>query len=170
MSIVFESQIEKYGNKGEKTGWTYILIDIHKAKQLNPTRKTSFRVKGLLDSLPIEGISILPIGDGHFILPLNLTLRKLLKKRVGDKIKVNISIDVTPYIIDPDFVDCLSTESEAYTFFKSLPESHQKYFSKWIQSSKTSETKAKRIAEAVWALSKKRGYADMIRSRKSNNL
>ena len=79
MSIVFESQIEKYGNKGEKTGWTYILIDIHKAKQLNPTRKTSFRVKGLLDSLPIEGISILPIGDGHFILPLNLTLRKLLK-------------------------------------------------------------------------------------------
>jgi hypothetical protein len=49
-------------------------------------------------------------------------------------------------------------------FFKTLPGSHQRYFSKWIDSAKAVETKAKRIAWAVTALSKKQGYAEMLRS------
>jgi hypothetical protein len=170
MAIFFETQIEKYGRNGEKTGWTYILLDTRLAEQLNPAKKISYRVKGFLDKVSIQGASILPIGNGQFILPLNLTLRKLLKKKAGDIVLVNLSLDESQYSIDDDFVDCLSAEKEAYTFFKNLPESHQKYFSKWIQTARTSETKANRIAEATIALSKKMGYAEMIRNRKRDKL
>jgi len=170
MAIFFETQIEKYGRNGEKTGWTYILLDTHLAEQINPVKKISYRVKGFLDKVSIHGASILPIGNGQFILPLNLTLRKLLKKKAGDTVLVNLSLDESQYSIDDDFVDCLSAEKEAYTFFKNLPESHQKYFSKWIQTARTSETKANRIAGATIALSRKMGYGEMIRSRRREKL
>lgn len=170
MSIVFETQIEKYGTNGEKTGWTYIFLDAHQAEILNPTKKKTYRVKGRLDKVSIQGTNILPIGNGRFILALNLTLRKQLNKKVGDTVLVNLSVDESQYVLDEDFVDCLKEEGKAYTFFKTLPESHQKYFSKWIQTSRTSETKAKRIVEATIALSKKMGYSDMIKSRKRDKI
>ena len=39
----------------------------------------------------------------------------------------------------------------------------QTYFSKWIESAKTEETKANLIARAVTALSRKLGYPEMMR-------
>jgi uncharacterized protein YdeI (YjbR/CyaY-like superfamily) len=63
-------------------------------------------------------------------------------------------------------MDCMADEPVALQFFKTLPGSHQKYFSKWIDSAKTVETKARRIAWAVTALAKKQGYGEMLRSHK----
>jgi len=39
----------------------------------------------------------------------------------------------------------------------------RKYFSNWIESAKTDETKTKRIAQTINALSKKWDYGQMIR-------
>jgi hypothetical protein len=47
-----------------------------------------------------------------------------------------------------------------------LPKSHQKYFSNWIESARTESTKAKRIAQAVNALSIGLGYGEMMRMNK----
>ena len=66
----------------------------------------------------------------------------------------------------PDFTDCLKDEPGAVTFFKSLAKSHQDYFIKWIESAKTDQTRIKRIAQSVSALSRKKGYGEMIRSLK----
>jgi hypothetical protein len=57
------------------------------AVQLNPSSKKSFRIKGKIDSVPVEGLALLPMGEGDFILALNATLRKKIKKIIGDKIK-----------------------------------------------------------------------------------
>nr|MBP8244154.1 YdeI/OmpD-associated family protein [Chitinophagaceae bacterium] len=51
----------------------------------------------------------------------------------------------------------------AKAFFESLTGSHQRYFSKWIDSAKTEPTRVKRITMAVNALAKKWGYGEMIR-------
>ena len=67
-------------------------------------------------------------------------------------------------------MDCLADEPAAIEFFKTLAGSHQRYFSKWIDSAKTIETKTKRIAWAVTALAKKQGYGEMIRSHSKKNL
>ena len=60
----------------------------------------------------------------------------------------------------------LNDEPGAFEFFKTLPGSHQRYFSKWIDSAKTEPTKAKRIAQTVNALAKNLGYAEMLRALK----
>jgi uncharacterized protein YdeI (YjbR/CyaY-like superfamily) len=65
-----------------------------------------------------------------------------------------------------EFVECLNDEPRALDFFKTLPRGHQNYFSKWIESAKTENTKAKRIAQAVNALAKKQGYGEMLRALK----
>jgi len=67
-------------------------------------------------------------------------------------------------------MQCLSDEPVALDFFNSLPGSHKKYFSKWIESAKTSETKANRITRAVVALSRKMGYGEMMRMNRNEDL
>jgi uncharacterized protein YdeI (YjbR/CyaY-like superfamily) len=62
----------------------------------------------------------------------------------------------------------LKEDLDAFSYFKTLPKSHQQYFSKWIESAKTSQTKTKRIVLAITALSKKQGFGEMIRANKSN--
>ena len=51
--------------------------------------------------------------------------------------------------------------------FNSLAGSHRNYFSKWIDSAKTEQTKTKRIAMALSALSRGLGYPEMMREDKA---
>ena len=44
-----------------------------------------------------------------------------------------------------------------------MPGSHQKYYSKWIESAKTDQTRAKRIAMAVNALATGLDFGGMLR-------
>jgi uncharacterized protein YdeI (YjbR/CyaY-like superfamily) len=61
-------------------------------------------------------------------------------------------------------MDCLADEPGAREFFQTLPGSHKRYFSKWIDDAKTEPTKTKRITLAVNALAKHRGYGEMLRA------
>lgn len=159
----FTTTIHRFESKGEKTGWTYIEIPADVAQQLKPGNKKSFRVKGKLDDFKIDGIALIPMGGGIFIMALNADLRKGIGKRKGAILKVQLSADEKDFIFNSDFMDCLADEPKAKSFFESLTGSHQKYFSKWIDSAKTEPTKVKRITMAVNALTKKMGYPEMIR-------
>lgn len=163
--IRFTAPILKFDKKGEKTGWTYIEISAAHAQQLKPGNKQSFRVKGNLDNFSFTQTALLPMGDGDFILPLNAAFRKAIRKREGASVAVMMEVDNTPLALSTDMLECLADEPKALAHFKSLPKSHQNYFSKWIESAKTEPTKAKRIAQAVSALAKGWGFAEMIRSR-----
>lgn len=167
--LTYKTTIKKFAEMGEKTGWTYIEISAEQAAVLNPGVKTSFRVKGKLDALNIRQIAIIPMGEGDFIMPVNATMRKALKKREGSQIDVILSLDKSPFIFSEDFILCLQDEPEAYTFFNTLAGSHQRYFSKWIDSAKTIETKSKRIVMAISALKMKQGYGEMLRANKKTN-
>jgi hypothetical protein len=164
--ITFKTTIQKFGKQGEKTGWSYIEISKTRAEKLNPGVKTSFRVKGKLDDFAIEKTALLPMGEGSFILPMNATIRKATGKKHGDSIVVAFELDERPLKPSSDFMRCLKDDDRAYHFFQTLPKSHQNYFSKWIDSAKTSETKAKRITMAVIALNSNQGYSEMMRANK----
>jgi hypothetical protein len=166
--IAFKTKILKFAQQGEKTGWSYIEINKRQAEQLNPDNKKSFRVKGKLDEFKIEKIALLPMGEGKFILPMNATLRKGTGKTAGDSITVQLDIDKRMLTPSADFMECLKDDQRAYDYFMSLPKGHQNYFSKWIESAKTTPTKTKRITMAVIALSTGQGFAEMIRANKSN--
>ena len=50
---------------------------------------------------------------------------------------------------------CLKDELNAYTFYKSLPESEQIFYIRWVYSAKKDETKIDRLAKTVERLAKK---------------
>lgn len=162
--IRFTTTIKKFENKGEKTGWTYIEIPPDLAMELKPNNKKEFKVKGTLDEHVIKRVSLLPMGGGIFIMPLNANMRKAIGKREGAMLTVKLTEDKSEFIFDADFITCLADEPKAEVYFQSLTGSHQRYFSKWIEGAKTEPTKAKRITQAVNALSKKMGYPEMIRA------
>lgn len=168
--VQFIATILKFDRQGEKTGWTYIEIPDSIAQKLKPDTKRSFRVKGKLDEYAIKGIALLPMGGGSFIMPLNGTIRKGIRKSKGARLQVKLEFDEEPLKLSGDLLECLSDEPKALAFFKSLPKGHQNYFSKWIESAKTEQTKAKRIAQTVTALAKEEGYGEMLRSLKNNRI
>jgi hypothetical protein len=162
--ISFSTAILKFGKMGEKTGWTYIEITQEQAQILFPNNKKSFRVKGKLDEYKIKSVALIPMGEGEFIMALNAEMRKKTGKKEGDKLKVHLEIDKDEYELDVDLVACLNEEKDASKAFYDLPRSHQNYYSKWIQTAKTSPTKAKRIAQTIQAMLTGMTFAEMLKS------
>ena len=160
--VSYTALIQKFGDKGEKTGWTYIEIPADIAQQIKPHYKKGFRVKGSLDKFAIKGVSLLPMGEGAFIMPINAGMRKGIKKKNGEKVLVKLAEDTDEKKLSEDFMLCLQDEPKAYAFFKSLAGSHQRYYSNWIESAKTEATKAKRIAKAVKGLALQLPYNEML--------
>lgn len=167
--LSFTAILKKFNEQGEKTGWTFIDVSGEQANTLKPNTKKSFRVKGKLDNYAFEGVALVPIGAGNFILAINATMRQALKKRKGDTVQVQLTFDEKGYQLNEDFVDCLNDDPTAIAYFKSLSKGHQNYFSKWIESAKTIETKTKRISMAINALTKQMGYPEMIRAQQAEN-
>jgi hypothetical protein len=163
--LKFTTTIQRFDKKGEKSGWQFIEISAVQAKKLSDS-KVSFRVKGCIDSLAIQKTALLPMGNGHFILPMNNTIRKAIGKKYGDKVTVTFELDERKLTLSPDLIACLKQDPEAMKFFKSLPPSHQGYYSKWIESAKTAITKTKRIVMCMSGFGKKQGYAEMMRENK----
>jgi hypothetical protein len=169
--IKFTATLQKFKEQGEKTGWTYIDIPSEIAQKVKPNYKKSFRIKGTIDNYAFKGASILPMGEGDFILPINATIRKHIKKFLkGEKVVLQIEEDKAPVELSADLMACLEDETKAKTFFLKLPKSHQNYYSKWIESAKTDATKAKRIAMAINGFNQRMNYPEMMRANKENKL
>lgn len=168
MAIDFIAKIKKFGRQGEKTGWTYIDVSSAIANSLLPNQKKTFRVKVWLDTFLFEGLSLVPMGEGNFILALNAEIRKTIGKTKGATIQVRMEVDTKPIILSTDLLECLQDEPIALAYYNALPPSHKKYYSNWIETAKTQTTKAKRIAQTIMACTHKMSYGEMIRSLKKD--
>jgi Domain of unknown function (DUF1905)/Bacteriocin-protection, YdeI or OmpD-Associated len=162
--VQLTTTILQFGEQGEKTGWSYIRIPAALAEKLKPGNKRSFRVKGKLDDHPIKGMALLPMGDGGFIMALNATVRKAIRKNKGASLRVQLEPDSTKIVPPRDLLICLADEPHALDFFNTLKPSHRNYFGNWVKAAKTEPTRAKRIAQAVDALAKGKNFGEMIRS------
>ena len=58
--IEFTTIMLQFAEQGEKTGWTYIEIPADIAQQLKPGTRTSYRVRGMLDAVPVRFAVIVP--------------------------------------------------------------------------------------------------------------
>ena len=162
--VTFDAIILQFGEMGEKTGWQYVNVPADIAQELKPGDKKSFRVRGMLDALPVAGIALLPMGGGDFILVLKAALRKTLRKNKGAMLKVTIEEDTDFKIEMPeDLKECLEFEEGAMDTFNAMPGSHRNYFIKWINEAKTEETRAKRIVNTINAMLRKWSYNQMMR-------
>jgi hypothetical protein len=161
--VTFTAVIEKAGKMGEKTGWSYIIVPPDIIAKLKPGFKKSFRVQGKLDAHPITQQALLPIGKGVFMMPLNASLRKAIHKNKGAMLCLKLEEDKKPLKVSTELLECLTDSPKAENKFRALPNSHQMYYSKWIESAKTIQTKAKRIAMTITAMEKNLTYGEMLR-------
>jgi hypothetical protein len=163
----FDVILSRFGNQGEKTGWTYITISEAIAQKLKPGNKKTFRVKGRLDQYVIKSVALLPMGNGSFIMPVNATMRKAIGKRKGAMVHVEIDIDNKPVALSKDLLDCLEDDPNAKEYFFTLPPSHRNYYSKWVESIKSADKKAQRLADVVDAMNRKWSFPEMRKYQKS---
>jgi hypothetical protein len=161
--VTFTAVIEQAGEMGEKTGWSYIIVPPDIVAQLKPGFKKSFRVKGKLDAHSISQQALLPIGKGVFMMPLNASLRKAIHKNKGAMLSLKLEEDKKPLQVSAELLECLADSPKAENKFRALPYSHQMYYSKWVESAKTIQTKAKRITMTITAMEKNLTYAEMLR-------
>ena len=162
--VDFTTIMLQFAEQGEKTGWTYIEIPADIARQMKPGNKKSSRVRGMLDALPVQGMALMPMGEGNFIMALKAEVRKGLHKHAGAMVQVRLEEDVDYKVETPaDLQECFDFEPEAAEFFNSLAKSHREYFIKWINDAKTSETRAKRIVNTVNAMLRKWAFNVMLR-------
>lgn len=166
----FTAEIKKFDKQGEKTGWTYVEVPAKIASQLAPGTKKSFKVKGKLDAHDIMGVSLLPMGEGNYIIPLNAGMRKGIGKRKGDTLTLQLEPDNRKYSLNAEFMECLADEPTALAFFNTFSPSTQQYYSKWIESAKTEPTRIRRIAMAINALQRKMEFGPMLREARDNRL
>lgn len=159
----FTAVLQKFEEKGEKSGWVYVEIPMGIPEQLNPGVRTSYRVKGSIDDHALQQIALIPLGEGTFILPTNAAMRRAIRKREGAIVTLELDLDSSPLALSKDLMDCLTDEPQALAFFITLPKGHQNYFSNWIESAKTTETRVKRISQAVRGLAMNMGYGEMVR-------
>jgi hypothetical protein len=163
--IDFNTIILQFGEQGEKTGWTYIVIPADLAQQMKPGNRKSFRVKGKLDELPVEGMSLMPIGEGNFMMALKKEIRKGFHKNSGAMLRVRLEPHDDFKIETPDdLLECFEFEPGAGEFFNTLNPSNRGYFIKWINDAKTEATRANRIANTIDAMLRRQNYPQMIRA------
>ncbi len=166
--IQFTTLIKKFGDQGEKTGWTYVEVSATIAEKLKPNNKKSFRIRGSLDNYKFEGMALIPMGEGNFILALKAEIRKKIRKQKGDSLQLTIEADNNPVKLNAELMECLADEPEGLSFFNTLTPGHRKYFSNWIDSAKTEITRTKRIAQTINALLNQWDYGQMIRAQTVN--
>ncbi len=161
--IHFTAVLQRFEEKGEKSGWTYIEIPTDVTQRLNPGVRTSFRVKGKIDDHPLKQTALIPIGEGTFILPTNAEMRRAIRKQDGARATLEFELDTSPLELSEDLMNCLAYDPQALAFFNTLPQGHRNYYSQWIDSAKTIETRVKRISQALRGLAMSMGYGEMIR-------
>jgi hypothetical protein len=166
--IDYSTIIRQYGENGDKTGWTFVIVPFDVAQQILPGNKRSMRVRGFLDDHPVAGMSLLPVGEGDFILALKAGIRKAIRKERGATLRLRLEHDKDFKLEMPaELQECFDYQApEAFAYFDSLSKSHQGYFIKWINDAKTEETRANRIAKTINAAVRRMDYGAMLREQK----
>jgi Domain of unknown function (DUF1905)/Bacteriocin-protection, YdeI or OmpD-Associated len=161
--VTYQTILQKFGEKGEKTGWTYVEIPADIAQQIKPNTKAGFRVKGIIDAFTLKLVALIPMGDGDFVIPINAIMRKGIKKEEGAMVTLNLEEDTDELPQSEELMICLQDEPKALEAFLKMPKGHQNYYAKWIESAKTIETKTKRITMTVNGLAMGMDYGEMMR-------
>ncbi|MBB4037102.1 hypothetical protein GGR21_003017 [Dysgonomonas hofstadii] len=136
-------QLQKIGDKG---AWTFVEIPEI------PMPKTPFgmlKVKGKIDDYEFSNVNMMPLGNGRVGLAVKAEVRKNIKKQAPDTVHVTIYEDKTPLIIPEELLLCMEYEDGVLAKFENYSDGQKKAFIDWINSAKTEQAKADRIARTM---------------------
>jgi len=101
-------------------------------------------------------VSLFPVGGGKHYIRIKAKVRKETKTKTGDRVRVQITVlDRADVSYPKDLLSALRSE-RVIEDFKSLPPGEQNFILRRIDDAAKSETREKRIQEAVSAAHRKR--------------
>ena len=131
---------------GGKGGWTFVEIpEITMPK----TAFGMLKVKGKIDDYEFSNVHLMPIGNGHVGLAVKAEVRKKIKKEAPDTVHIILYEDKTPLIIPEELLLCMQDEADVLEKFEAYTDGQKKAFVDWINTAKTEQAKADRIAKAI---------------------
>jgi uncharacterized protein YdeI (YjbR/CyaY-like superfamily) len=138
----FETKVEPHG----KTA-TFLHVPPEVMEALGPKKRVPVRVT-------INGYTyrstVAPMS-GVFLLPLNRQNRTGAKVSAGDVVEVAIERDDASRMVDvpDDLAAALAVDEKANEVFGRLSYTHQREYVEWISEAKRSETRTRRVGQAV---------------------
>lgn len=128
--------------------WTYLEVPFDVEHVFGT--KARIPVQGTVDGCPFRS-SLMPQGDGRFILVINQTIRERIGKANGDTVSVTLDRDDAPREaeVPDDLALALDNDPEAGDQFREFSYSKQKEYVDWILSAKKAETRQSRIEKAL---------------------
>lgn len=131
---------------GDACAWTFAeMPEI-------PMPKTSFgmlKVKGKIDDYEFSNTHLMPLGNGNVGLAIKVAIRKKIKKQAGDTVHITLYEDRTPLIVPEELLLCMEYEDGLIEKFEAYTDGQKKAFIDWINSAKTEQTQAERIAKTI---------------------
>ncbi|MBW3614372.1 MAG: YdeI/OmpD-associated family protein [Actinobacteria bacterium] len=138
----FEARVEPHG----KTS-TFLHVPAEVVEALGPKKRVAVRVT-------VNGYTyrstVAPMG-GNFLLPLNRQNRAGAGVAAGDVVRVSIERDEAPRVVEvpEDLTAAIAADDAAGEAFSRLSYSHQREYVEWITGAKRTETRARRVAQAL---------------------
>ncbi len=145
-----EFLLEKFPGKG---GWTYIALPGLTNQKNSPFG--CLKVKGHIETYPIQKYHLMPMGNGHLFLPVKAEIRKKINKSAGDYAWIYLEKDEDPLVIPQEFEECLNDDLKAKEFFNNLKDIEKEKYIKWIYSVKSEEARVERIVEVLRKLNER---------------
>jgi hypothetical protein len=142
-------KLEKFQGKG---GWTYAQIPEIPLDKSSPFGWV--KVRGFIDDHEFRHYHLMPMGNGKLFLPVKAAIRKKIRKKEGDWIKVILFPDNDPVTVPDELQECLHDEPKAEQFFRRLSDSEKKFYIEWIYGARKEETRINRIVKTIERLTK----------------
>lgn len=145
-----EIQLERFPGKG---GWTYARLP-----EIAQSKTSPFgwrKVRGFIDDYEFNAYHLMPMGNGQLFLPVKAEIRKAIRKKEGDWVRVRLYPDDTPLETPAEFQLCLEDSLPALDFYNTLNEGEKKNYLTWIYAAKTEETRVNRISLTIKNLENK---------------
>jgi RimJ/RimL family protein N-acetyltransferase len=95
--------------------------------------------------------STVAVMGGRFMLGVSAENRAAAGVAAGDALDVHLELDTAPreVTVPPDLARALAGDEKARTFFDSLSPSQKQWHTQSVESAKTDETRARRVAKSV---------------------
>lgn len=135
--------------KPDPTGvGTYVVVP----REVNTTLglKGRPKVQAVIAGRPYRG-SLMPAGDGTYILGVLKAIQQAEGLKRGDTITVELDIDTAPRVVEPpdDLAQALKRDRAAAASWGRLSYTDKKEMARGLQEAKKPETRARRLAAAL---------------------
>jgi hypothetical protein len=106
-------------------------------------------VRGTINGQPFRGT--VAIYGGRSYLPVNRKLREAAGVAGGDAVVVELEPDDQPRTVEPpvDLAAALAADPRARAAFDGLSFTHQREYAEWVAQAKRSDTRRRRVEQAV---------------------